>query len=59
MSWTMGDKSKSVSTWQCGWSKPVPAGVNHSAIAHSFSVFLNLERWKTVPTSAAIDFHPA
>ena len=55
----MGDKSKSVSTWQCGWSKPVPAGVNHSAVAHTFSVFLNLERWKTVPTSAAVDFNLA
>ncbi len=59
MSWTMGAKSKSVSTWHCGWSKPVPAGVDHSAVAHSFSVFLNLERWHSKPTSAAIDFHPA
>jgi hypothetical protein len=55
----MGAKSKSVSTWHCGWSKPVPAGVDHSAVAHSFSVFLNLERWHSKPTSAAIDFHPA
>jgi len=59
MRWTMGDKSKHVTTWHCGWSKPVPAGVSHSAVADTFSVFLNLERWKSKPTSAAIDFHPA
>jgi hypothetical protein len=59
MHWTMGGKSKVVTTWRCGWSKPVPAGVSHSAVAKSFSVFLNLERWQSKPTSASIDFHPA
>jgi hypothetical protein len=59
MRWMMGGKSKHVTSYHCGWSKPVPAGVQHSAIALSFSVFANLERWSGNPTSAAIDFHPA
>lgn len=59
MRWIMGGKSKHVTSYHCGWSKPVPAGVKHAAIALSFSVFANLERWTSNPTSAATDFHPA
>jgi hypothetical protein len=33
--------------------------VKHSAIALSFSVFANLERWSGNPTSAAVDFNTA
>ena len=45
--------------WQHLDSKPVPAGVQHAAIALSFSAFANLERWSGNPTSAATDFNPA
>ena len=57
MRWKMGDKSKHVTTWHCGWSKPVPAGVSHSAVADTFAVFINFEKWQSNPTSAAIDFN--
>lgn len=54
--WTMGSKTKSLGILNIGWCKPVPAGVNHSAVTKTFSIFANLERWATSPTSASVDF---
>jgi len=52
----MGSKTKSLGILNIGWCRPVPAGVNHSAVTKTFSIFANLERWATSPTSASVDF---
>lgn len=54
---TIGGRSKELGWRQLGHRYAIPAKVKHSAKIHTFGLFANIERWKTDPTSAAIDFH--
>lgn len=62
--WLLGSMSgtRANRTKRFGWrdtlrSFKVPAGVYHHATCSPFAVFLNIEKWTTQPTSAAVDFH--
>lgn len=54
--WMMGDKRRTLSINNIGWTRHVPAGAVHGAKVHSFSIFTNLEKWTGRPSSAAEDF---
>ena len=60
MLWTLAGQTREV-----GWRDVlrcwrVPAGTNHGAtVTGRFGVFLNIEQWQGVPSSAATDFIPA
>lgn len=53
---TIGDRTKQLTWKQAGHRYPVTAGTVHSAKVQTFGLFANIERWKSQPTSACIDF---
>lgn len=59
MVWTIGKAAKVLGWRNFGWNRKVPRNVVHGAKAGKFGLFLNIEKWTTKPTSAALDFHLA
>lgn len=55
MKGTIGDKRGWVDFWR---PYSIPAGVMHAAEIHSFTIFVNWEKWRNdIPvSSAAVDF---
>lgn len=54
MLWMMPGKRRVITRF--GWSRNVPIGTPHAAMALRATLFLNFERWYTKPTSAVEDF---